>query len=93
MRYIRFFRNLFNWWLHFAVKFGLTSKDPLIFRTWNNIIIEVPRRLLHEFKEIFMEDSYMRGMGLRLPDSPTVIDIGANAGFFHYLRHLDFRVL
>ena len=65
-----------------AVKFGFTSKDPLIFRTRNNIIIEVPRRLLHEFKEIFMEDSYMQGMGLRLPGSPTVIDIGANAGFF-----------
>ena len=24
----------------------------------------------------------MRGLGLDIPDSPTIIDIGANAGFF-----------
>ena len=82
MRYIRLFKNLANWWLYILVKFGLTRVDPLIFRTRNNIVIEVPRRLLHEFKEIFMEDSYTRGVELIVPGNSTVIDIGANAGFF-----------
>ena len=82
MRYIRLFKNLANWWLYIAVKFGLTGVDPLIFRTRNNIVIEVPRRLLHEFKEIFMEGSYTRGLELSVPRDSTVIDIGANAGFF-----------
>lgn len=82
MRYIRLIKNLSNWWLYLAVKLGLTKKDPLIFRTRRNIVIEVPRRLLHEFKEIFMEDCYTRGLELKVPDNPTIIDIGANAGFF-----------
>lgn len=82
MRYVRLFRNISNWWLHFAVKFGLTSRDPLLFRTRKRIAIEVPRRLLPEFKDIFMEECYMRALGLSVPDGPTVIDIGANAGFF-----------
>lgn len=82
MRYIRLIKNLSNWWLYLAVKLGLTKKDPLIFRTRRNIVIEAPRRLLHEFKEIFMEDCYTRGLELKVPDNPTIIDIGANAGFF-----------
>ncbi|MDO9530359.1 MAG: FkbM family methyltransferase [Syntrophales bacterium] len=82
MRYIRLFRNITNWWLHLWVKFGLTKDDPLIFKAPNNITIEVPRRLLPEFKEIFMEECYTKELKLRIPERPTVIDIGANAGFF-----------
>jgi len=82
MRYVSLLRNLSNWWLHFAVKFGLTQVDPLVFRTRQNLVIEVPRRLFHEFKEIFMEECYIRRLEFDLPDSPKVIDIGANAGFF-----------
>ncbi|MFC1858625.1 FkbM family methyltransferase [Thermodesulfobacteriota bacterium] len=45
-------------------------------------MIEVPRRLLHEFKEIFMEECYTTGLPLEVPERPTILDIGANAGFF-----------
>jgi FkbM family methyltransferase len=82
MRYIQLVKHLSNWWLHFAVKLGLTKKDPLIFRTRNDIIIEVPQRLMHEFKEIFMEQSYTQGLAITVPDRPIIIDIGANVGFF-----------
>ncbi len=82
MRYLHLFRNISNWPLHFAVKFSLSNVDPLLFKTRNNLLVEVPRRLLHEFKEIFMEECYMRGLGSNVPDNPTIIDIGANAGFF-----------
>lgn len=84
MRYIRLFKELSNWLLYIKVKLGLTKADPLIFETRNRIVIEVPRRLLHEFKEIFMEGSYTRGLALTVPDRPTIIDIGANAGFFTF---------
>ncbi|MBU1546699.1 MAG: FkbM family methyltransferase [Proteobacteria bacterium] len=82
MRYWNLIRNLSNWWLHFAVKFRLTEADPLIFKARNGITIETPRRLLHEFKEIFLENAYFSGFATSLPRNPTIIDIGANAGFF-----------
>jgi len=84
MRYIRLFRNVSNWWLHFAVKLGLTKADPLLFKARNNIVVEVPRRILHEFKEIFKEASYTRGLELTVQERPVIIDIGANAGFFTF---------
>lgn len=82
MRYIRLLKYIHNWWLHFEVKLGLTHKDPLIYKTRNNLSFEVPRRLIHEFKEIFLEESYLIGLGRQVPDNPVIVDIGANAGFF-----------
>jgi FkbM family methyltransferase len=82
LRYVNLFRNISNWWLHFAVKFSLSSTDPLLFKTRNNVFVEVPRALLHEFKEIFLEECYVRGLGLDVSKRPTIIDVGANAGFF-----------
>jgi len=91
MRYLHLFRNISNWPLYFAVKFSLTNIDPLLFKTRNNIFIEVPRRLLHEFKEIFMEESYMKGLWVNIPYTPTIIDIGAYAGFFSLFAASRFR--
>jgi len=81
-RYIRLVRNLSNWWLHFGSKWGLTKADPLIFRTRNNVVVQVPKRLHHEFKEIFLEECYIRGLGVPVSENPVVLDVGANAGFF-----------
>jgi FkbM family methyltransferase len=81
-RYIRLFKNVSNWWKHFAVKFGLTSEDPVVFLLPNGVKMEVPMSLYHEFKEIFLEDCYLRGLRGRLPERPLVLDIGANGGFF-----------
>ncbi len=91
MRYYHLFRNLNNGWLYPAVKFGLNRADPLEFRTWNGIRIEVPRRLLQTFKEIFMDECYMKGLGYPLREAPTVIDIGANAGYFSLFALSRFR--
>jgi len=81
-RYINLLRNVSNWWLYLAVKFGLTGVDPVLFRTRQQVLVEVPRRLLQTFKEIFMDECYMDGLELHVPDNSTIIDIGANAGFF-----------
>ncbi len=80
-RYLNLVKNVSNWWLHFALKLGVIKSDPLVFRLKNNTIVAAPRRLLHEFKEIFMEECYtykLKG----LPVKPRIIDIGANVGFF-----------
>lgn len=82
MRYVNLVKNLSNWWVYFAVKFGLTVADPVIFKTRGGVDIEAPRRLLHEFKEIFFENAYFAGMEAALPVRPIIVDVGANAGFF-----------
>jgi FkbM family methyltransferase len=82
MRYYNLLRNISNWTLHLAVKFNLTRQDPLLFVTRRGVRIEVPRRLLHTFKEIFMEECYLKDLALPLPENPAIVDIGANAGYF-----------
>jgi FkbM family methyltransferase len=84
IRYLRLVRYISNWWLHFAAKIGVTKKDPLLFQTRRQIRIEVPRRLYHEFKEIFMEGCYTDGLTGAVPEHPTIVDIGANVGFFSF---------
>lgn len=82
MRYGNLLRNISNWPLFLAVKFGLTRRDPLLFMTRRGVRIEVPRRLLQTFKEIFMDECYMKDLPFPLPENPTIIDVGANAGYF-----------
>jgi FkbM family methyltransferase len=81
-RYVRLITNVSNWWKHFAVKFGLNRHDPVVFLLPNHVKLEVPLSLYHEFKEIFLEDCYLKGLKEPLPERPVVVDIGANAGFF-----------
>ena len=82
MRYFNLLKNLSNWWLYLAAKFGFQTRDPLMFRTRSGVAVEVPRRLLQTFKEIFMSECYCKGISLPAVDRPVVIDVGANAGFF-----------
>ena len=82
MRYCNLLRNISNWPLFLAVKFGLTRRDPLLFMTRRGVRIEAPRRLLQTFKEIFMDECYLKGLGCSVPKKSVVLDIGANAGYF-----------
>lgn len=85
MRYLNLVKNLSNWQLYIAAKFGMTAENPLRFVTRRGIRIEVPRRLVQTFKELFMDECYMAGMGQVVPEKPTILDIGANAGYFSLL--------
>jgi len=82
MRYLILIRNIKNWWLYLLNKSGLAKRDRLLFKTRGDIIVEVPRGLLHTFKEIFMDECYMHGQTHMIPPCPVIIDIGANAGYF-----------
>lgn len=81
-RYLNLMRNISNWGLYLGIKFGLTRPDPIYFTTRSGVVIEVPRRLLQTFKEVFMDECYMEALQRDFPKGGTVIDIGANAGFF-----------
>ena len=81
-RYYNLFKTFKNWRIYLAYKYGFTEKGPLVFETRNGVIVEVPLRLLHTFKEIFMDECYLAGMERSIPSGATVVDIGANAGYF-----------
>ena len=81
-RYYNLFKNFKNWQTYLAYKYGLAGKEPLVFETRSGVIVEVPLRLLHTFKEIFMDECYLAGMERSIPSGATVVDIGANAGYF-----------
>lgn len=91
MRYWNLFRNIANWWLYLQIKFGLADPDPVEFVSRSGIRIEVPRRLLQTFKEVFMDECYAVGLRRDLPEGATVLDIGANAGFFSLFAASRFR--
>ena len=94
-RYYNLFKTFKNWRIYLAYKYGLTGTEPLVFETRSGVIVEVPLRLLHTFKEIFMDECYLAGLERPIPSGATVIDIGANAGYFTLFavsRFADARV-
>jgi FkbM family methyltransferase len=81
-RYYNLWKNFKNWWLYLAFKYGLTDSEPLVFNTRNGVTVEVPHRLVQTFKEIFMDECYLAGLEKDISPGATIIDIGANAGYF-----------
>jgi FkbM family methyltransferase len=82
IRYYNLLKTFKNWWLYLAYKYGFTDSELLVFVTRNGVTVEVPVRLVQTFKEIFMDECYLAGLERAVPDEATVIDIGANAGYF-----------
>lgn len=90
IRYYRLFRSFKNWQLYLLYKLGFTVKWPLLFETRNGLFVEVPRRLMHTFKSIFLDEGYMKGLEKEVPSNATIVDIGANAGYFTIFSLLKF---
>lgn len=61
---------------------GLRTADALLFITRSGLSIRVPKQLYPQFKSIFLRQHYLEGLTMPLPEHPTIIDIGANVGFF-----------
>jgi FkbM family methyltransferase len=72
-----------NWPLYLAVKRGWLRRSVVLMKTRSGLRIEVPWELRHAFKDIFLYHTYIcPGILARLPERPTVIDVGGNVGFF-----------
>jgi FkbM family methyltransferase len=86
VRYQKLIKNIYNWEEYIFHK-GERKKRPLKFTTRPHPIhFEVPESIYPIFKEIFMEDVYnIDTLISKLPVTPVIIDIGANAGFFNVL--------
>ena len=81
-RYYNLLKTFDNWWLYLAYKYGFAGSDLLVFVTRNGVTVEVPVRLVQTFKEIFMDECYLVGLEHDISPGATVVDIGANAGYF-----------
>jgi len=77
-------RNVANWHEYLLHKSGIRKRDHFVFRLANGVEAEVPKTALFTFKELFFTDDYFRGLPRgRFDDRPlTVVDIGANVGYF-----------
>ena len=91
LRYQRLVSVFSNWPLHLGAKWGLLGRRTIVLKTRSGWQMEVPWRLQHTFKEIFLYGAYRHPQLLaQLPEKPVVMDIGGNVGFFS-LFALDVR--
>ena len=81
-RQYNLFKTFSNWWIYYAEKMGLLTADELVFATRTGVSIRVPKQSYPEFKSIFLRQHYLEGLALPMPERPTIIDVGANVGFF-----------
>ena len=76
------FKTFTNWWIYYAEKMGFRTAEEFLFITRTGVSIRVPTQLYPEFKSIFLRQHYLEGLLLPLREHPTILDIGANVGFF-----------
>ena len=82
LRYVHLVQHVRNWPAYFVFKIGLKRPQFLDFTLRAGLRIEVPTRVLHEFKEVFFDECYTRGMPKAVPPHSDILDIGANVGSF-----------
>jgi FkbM family methyltransferase len=77
-------RNLENWHEYLFYKYSRGKESFFEFRLRNHCSVKVPVQVQHEFKESVFDQIYYRKLPSAIYDieSPTVVDIGANVGFF-----------
>ena len=83
LRYSNLINKITNWKSYLWFKF-LSTKKVFDFELRNSFSISVPRHMLSSFKECFFDEVYFRNFPEEFlnKDNMTVIDIGANAGYF-----------
>ncbi len=83
-RVVNMVKNLDNWAEYLLYKIGGKKKASFLFKLKNGQTVLTPRRILPEFKESFFEEVYFKNLPSKLKEtySPSVLDIGANVGYF-----------
>lgn len=80
-RYSSLIKDFNNWPSFLFYKTG--KKSSFVFKMRNGFKIEVKRKMLPPFKESFFDKVYLKHFPQNsLPNHPTIVDIGANVGFF-----------
>ncbi len=90
MRYYNLVKNIANWPAYFRYRLLGLGGDPLTFVTRGGIKIEVPVRIMHDFKAVFFAECYTSEMPKPLPLGADIIDVGANIGSFTFFAAARF---
>ncbi len=83
MRVLNMISNIKNWPEYLYFKHFDKKRKKFLFKCHNGIKADVPRRMLHTFKESFFDDGYFRFLPKSIfTNNLTILDIGANVGYF-----------
>lgn len=90
-RYTGLFKEVENWPKFLLFKINPTDNN-FTFKLRSSYSITVPKKLFSPFKEIFFDQVYLRNIRekLQLGERPTIIDIGANVGYFSLYMLFNF---
>jgi len=83
-RIINNIKNHSNWFNYFTYKYVNKQAKHFTFKLRNGIEVNVPKRMMHTYKECFFDQTYLKGFPAeKVPGKfENVIDIGANVGYF-----------
>lgn len=92
-RTINMIRNLENWNHHLYYKFSAQKSPFFEFRLRKHSATRVPRMVQHEFKESVFDEVYVKNLpkSILQVNSPVIIDIGANVGYFTLYADFKFK--
>jgi len=95
-RYAAIVRQTANWPAYMAFKMGLHRGRHFTFRMRDGQAYTVEKRMIGPFRECFFDDQYFSRLDIsNLPETPLIIDIGANVGFsaLYFLRRFPKAVV
>ena len=82
-RYLYLFNGFKTWGKFLLWKTRTNTYAEVTMKTRRGLVLRVPISLRFPFKDIFLHRAYAPRLLLeRIPATPTVIDLGANVGFF-----------
>ncbi|MGB3586776.1 MAG: FkbM family methyltransferase [Tunicatimonas sp.] len=92
---IRRYRNLFTYfenWPQYLWFKTLGQQESFTFQLRNGFSVRVPRQMLSSFRECFFDRIYFSYIPEHLLEleSPTIVDIGANVGYFSLFMFYEY---
>jgi FkbM family methyltransferase len=83
MKYINLIKNVTNWPTYLSFKLGINKTNPLQFSLRpGNIKINMTPAMKPLFSEIFMTEVYEDALSSIHHDTPIILDVGGNMGYF-----------